>query len=142
MIAVPDLEYTVRIGALDSGSAEAVRRGTLEAVRCHDLDDEDVVQIARALHWRAVGHRPDASAEDMVTALFLTPAPAETRALIAAVVDEVYAATETERRIARPADSPGLAESWMLGWRLTVALELVQGEELDIAAQRDRESAP
>jgi hypothetical protein len=30
----------------------------------------------------------------------------------------------------------------MLGWRLTIALELVQGEELGIAAQRERESAP
>ena len=142
MIAIPDLEFTVRIGALDPDSAEAVRRGTLEAARRHDLDDEDVVQIARALHWRAVGHRPDASAETMVAALFLTPAPPETRALIAAVVDEVYAASETERRVARPADSPGLTDSWMLAWRLTVALELVQGEELDIAAQRERESAP
>ena len=142
MIAIPDLEFTVRIGALDPGRAEAVRRVAFEAGRRHDLDDEDVLQIARALHWLAVGHRQDVSAEDMVAALFLTPAPPETRGLIAAVVEEVYAATEAERRIARPPDAPGLAESWMLGWRLTVALELVQGEELDMAAQRDRESAP
>jgi hypothetical protein len=141
MIAVPDLEFTVRIGALDSGRAEAVRRVTLEAGRRHDLGHEDLLQVARALQWLAVGHHPDASAEHMVAALFLTPAPPETCALIAAVVDEVYAATEAERRIARPPDSPGLTESWMLGWRLTVALELVQGEELDIAAQRERESA-
>ena len=142
MIAIPALEFTVRIGALDSGRAEAVRRVTLEAGRRHDLGHEDLVQVARALHWLAVGHRPDASAEHMVASLFLTPAPPETCALIAKVVDEVYAATERERRIARPPDPPGLTDSWMLGWRLTIALELVQGEELDIAAQRERESAP
>ena len=142
MTAIPDLELTVRIGALDSGRAEAVRRVSLDAGRRHDLDHEDVLQVARALHWLAVGHRPDASAEYMVASLLLLPAPPKTCALIAAAVDEVYALTATERRTARPPDSPGLDESWMLGWRLSIALELVQGEELDIAAQRDRESAP
>jgi hypothetical protein len=142
MTAIPDLELTVRIGALDQGAAEAVRRFTLEAGRRHALDHEGVLRVARALHWLAVGHRPGASAEHMVASLFLTLAPPETCALIAKVVDEVYAATETERRTARPPDPPGLTDSWMLGWRLTIALELVQGEELDSAARRERESAP
>jgi hypothetical protein len=141
MTAIPDLELAVRIGARDQGAAEAIRRFTLEAGRRHALDHEDVLRLARGLHWLAVGHRPDASAADMVASLLLIPAPRETCALIAAAVDEVYALTATERRTARPPDSPEL-DSWMLGWRLTMALELVQGEELDMAAQRERESAP
>ena len=141
MTAIPDLELTVRIGALDQGAAEAIRRFTLEAGRRHALDPEDVLHLARGLHWLAVGHRPDASAADMVASLLLIPAPPETSALIATAVDEVYALTATERRTAHPPDSPEL-DSWILGWRLTVALELVQSEELEIAAQRERESAP
>ena len=142
MNVIPDLELTVRIGALDPGAAEEVRRFALGAARHRGLSDQDGLHVARGLHWLAVGHRPDASAEHMVASLFLMPAPPETYALLATALDEVYAATAAERRAAGPPDPLGLTDSRMLGWRVTIALELVQGEELDIARRRTSESAP
>jgi hypothetical protein len=142
MIAIPDLELTVRIGALDSNTAEAVRRVALEAADRLGLDDEDVLYVARGLHWLAVGYQADASAEHMVAALFLTPALPETSALIAAALDEIYGATAAQRGAAHPPDPLGLTDRGLLGWRLTVALALVQGEELLSAWDREQESAP
>ena len=141
MIAIPDLELTVRIGALDANSAEAIRRVALDAAERLGLDDEDVLYVARGLHWLAVGHQADASAEHMVATLFLAPALPETSALIAAALDGIYGATAAQRRAA-PSDPLGLTDRGLLGWRLTVALALVQGEELLSAWDRERESAP
>ena len=142
MIVIPDLELSVRIGALNPVAAEAVRRFALVASRLRGRDDQDGVHVARGLHWLAVGHRPDTSAEHMIASLFLTPAPPETSALLAAALDEAYAATAAEREAVGPVDPLGHTGRRMLGWRVSIALELVQGEELRIARRRTSESAP
>lgn len=142
MIVVPDLELTVRLGALDPGTVAAVRGLALDAARRRDVRDLDGLYVARGSHWLAVGHRPDASAEHMVASLFLTPAPPETNALLAAALDEAYAATAGEREATRPMDPLGLTDRRLLGRRVTIALELVQGEELKIARHQTPESTP
>jgi hypothetical protein len=142
MIVVPDLELTVRLGALDPGTVAAVRGLALDAARRGGLRDPDGLHVVRRLHWLAVGHRPDSSAEHMVALLFLTPAPPETYARLAAALEEAYADTAAERGADGPGDPLGITDRWRLGRRVSIALELVQDEELKIARRRTSESAP
>lgn len=136
MITVPDLELTVRIGSPDPPTSAALR----SVAGWSGLGHGDAVDLVRGLHWVALGRAADAPAAAVVAALMLTPRSAATCDRIGADLDEVYAATAAHRLVSCPSDPPGMTGARMLGWRLTIALDLVHDEERESA--RTSEQAP
>jgi hypothetical protein len=119
MGTIIDPELTVRLGALAPDEAARIQDYATAAFLWRGLRQAEALEVARGLHWRAVGHDPDAPATEVVDALSLHPlAPAE-RDRLAARLDARCDLDPT------PTTRPGLDDFRRLGRRLAVALDLL-----------------
>ncbi|MHC1558772.1 hypothetical protein ACR9E3_07440 [Actinomycetospora sp. C-140] len=118
MSTIIDPELTVRLGALSPDDVARIDRYATAAFLWRRLTQEDALEVARGLHWRAVGRAPTAPSAEIVTALALQPPTAAERDRLAAVLDAVAPAEA-------PPGAPGPEDHRRVGHRLSVALNLL-----------------
>jgi hypothetical protein len=114
MSKILDLELTARVGALDAETAEAIENHATAAFLWRGLSQLDALDLARGLHWLAVGHREDCTAPDMIAALALGPLPAPVRDRLGAHLHSTYVAGEARQRSLCPPDRLGLGDGRLL----------------------------
>jgi hypothetical protein len=117
MTTIIDPELTVRLGALHPDEAARIHEYATAAFLWRGLRQDDALDVARGLHWRAVGRDPTAPAGEVVAALALHPLAGAERDRLAGLLDVLHRPG--------PAGPPGLEAFRRLGRRLSVALDLL-----------------
>ncbi|MEJ2890114.1 hypothetical protein [Actinomycetospora aeridis] len=123
MNAITDPELDLRLGVLDAAETERIRTYATAAFLWRRLSQADALDVARGLHWRAVGRDVAAGAAEVVDALSLVPAADAERTRLAAVLAmhwQVDHAADTGSP-----DTPRLDDLRRLGRRLSLALGLL-----------------
>ena len=124
MNTIIDPELTLRLGSLDATGTARLEKYATAAFLWRGLRQDDALDVARGLHWRAVGRDEQASAEEVVTALTLHP-------LADAERDRLAAALAVQWRLDRSSTTTpvgprlGLDDFRRLGRRLSLALNLL-----------------
>ncbi|GAA4872577.1 hypothetical protein [Actinomycetospora straminea] len=124
MPTVIDPELDVRLGVLDAAETERVDRYATAAFLWRRLSQADALDVARGLHWRAVGRDLAAGAPEVVDALSLVPPSAAERARLAAVLAIRWRLEHTGPEPGAPG-TPRLDDLRRLGRRLSLALNLL-----------------
>ncbi|MDD7942333.1 hypothetical protein PHK61_28350 [Actinomycetospora lutea] len=124
MNAITDPELGLRLGVLDAAETDRVRRYATAAFLWRRLSQADALDVARGLHWRAVGRDVAADAAEVVDALALVPPLPTERARLAALL-----ATHWQLDHAGPdpgrTGTPRVDDLRRLGRRLSLALDLL-----------------
>jgi hypothetical protein len=119
MTTIIDPELTLRLGALPPTEATRIQEYATAAFLWRGLRQDEALEVARGLHWRAVGRDPTAPAAEVVTALALIPLADPERDRLAALLD-------AHCRPGPPVTArPGVEDLRRLGRRLSVALNLL-----------------
>jgi hypothetical protein len=119
MTTIIDPELTVRLGALHPDEAARIDRYATAAFLWRGFRQAEALEVARGLHWRAVGRDPTAPAAEVVTALALVPLARAERDRLAALLD---ARCPLDPPVAA---HPGVEDFLRLGRRLSSALNLL-----------------
>jgi hypothetical protein len=119
MTTIIDPELTVRLGALHPDEAARIQECATAAFLWRGLRQEEALDVARGLHWRAVGRDPTAPAAELVAALALQPLSDTDRDRLAALLD---ARCRPEQPVAA---RPGVEDFRRFGRRVSVALDLL-----------------
>ncbi|MFC5137735.1 hypothetical protein ACFPK1_05795 [Actinomycetospora rhizophila] len=123
MTTITDPELDLRLGVLDAAETERVERYATAAFLWRRLPQADALDVARGLHWRAVGRDLGAGAAEVVDALSLVPPPDAARARLAAVLTTHW---QLDHTAPEPiAGTPRLDDLRRLGRRLSLALNLL-----------------
>lgn len=117
MTTIIDPELTLRLGALDADGTARLEKYATAAFLWRRLSQADALDVARGLHWRAVGRSEGAPAEEVVEALSLHPLAGAERDRLAGLLDVLDPPVA-----ARPA---GLDDFRRLGRRISLALNLL-----------------
>ena len=118
MSTITDPELDLRLGVLDPVETARVGRYATAAFLWRRVSQADALDVARGLHWRAVGRGPDATAAELVTALALHPLGDAERDRLAATLDAQC------RRVPVVAQ-PGVDDFRRLGRRISRAVNLL-----------------
>jgi len=124
MTTIIDPELTLRLGSLDPAETARLEKYATAAFLWRGLRQDDALDVARGLHWRAVGRDEQAGAAEVLTALALHPlADAERDRLAAALavrwrLDRSSATTPVGPRL-------GLDDFRRLGRRISLGLNLL-----------------
>jgi hypothetical protein len=119
-----DPELDVRLGILAEDDAERIRHYATAAFLWRGFSQDDALDVARGLHWRAVGLDPAAPATDVLATLALEPLDAQLRERLAILLDLHDEAARTAG-----AGAPGPGDHARLGRRIGCALGLLRLQE-------------
>ncbi|GAA4930655.1 hypothetical protein EV188_102440 [Actinomycetospora succinea] len=124
MNAITDPELDLRLGVLDAAATERIREYATAAFLWRRLSQADALDVARGLHWRAVGRDLAAGAAEVVDALSLVPPLGSERARLAAVLTTHWQLDHAGPDATSPG-TPRLDDLRRLGRRLSLALNLL-----------------
>ncbi|MEJ2861195.1 hypothetical protein [Actinomycetospora flava] len=125
MPTITDPELDVRLGVLDAADTERIDRYATAAFLWRRLSQPDALDVARGLHWRAVGRDVAADAGEVVDALCLVPPPDAERARLAAVLTTHWQLDHAGPDRAIGDGAPRIDDLRRLGRRLSLALNLL-----------------
>jgi hypothetical protein len=125
MSTIIDPELTVRLGALHPDQVVRIHDYATAAFLWRGMRQAEALEVARGLHWRAVGLDPGASSAELVTALSLHPLDDPERDRLAGLLDVQCRLDHGYRSGDAPGERPGLDDFRRLGRRLSLALALV-----------------
>jgi hypothetical protein len=121
---IVDPELDVRLGSLPADDAGRIERYATAAFLWRGFSQDAALDVARGLHWHAVGLDPAAPAGEVLAALALEPLDGPTREHLAILLD---LHDQTEDDAAAPPDRrPGPREHARVGRRITCALALLR----------------
>lgn len=124
MTTIVDPELTVRLGALHPDQAARIHEYATAAFLWRRLRQAEALDVARGLHWRAVGRDPTATAAEVVTALALHPLADTERDRLASLLDVQCRLDHGDR----PRTGSGVDDFRRLGRRLSLAVALLGTE--------------
>lgn len=118
MTTIIDPELTLRLGSLDPTETARLEKYATAAFLWRRVSQADALDVARGLHWRAVGRRADATAAELVTALALHP-------LCDVERDRLASTLEAQCRRVPVVAQPGVDDFRRLGRRISRAVNLL-----------------
>ncbi|MDF2978307.1 MAG: hypothetical protein K0S40_3035 [Actinomycetospora sp.] len=137
MSTITDPELDLRLGVLDAAESARLEEYATAAFLWRRLTQADALDVARGLHWRAVGRDVGAGAAEVVDALSLVPPPDAERARLAAVLTTHWQLDHAGPDPG-PTGTPRLDDLRRLGRRLSLALNLLDSART-IAVEHPRE---
>jgi hypothetical protein len=128
IVEILDPELSLRLGSLTRLSA---RR--LEKIATHEfiagLSQTQAFDLARAMQWLEAGHQVDCASEEMIATLALHEVSEERLEGLVADLDTAYTLTLPRQLSELQTTSPKLLKIVLLGWRVSLALELLRQYE-------------
>ncbi|NMO92709.1 hypothetical protein [Actinomycetospora sp. TBRC 11914] len=127
MITIVDPELDVRLGSLAADETDRIQRYATAAFLWRGFSQDEALDVARGLHWRAVGLDPAAPAGEVLGALALEPLDEPLREHLAILLD---LHDRADPGGPGPDDgAPGPRDHGRLGRRITTALALLRLQE-------------
>ncbi|GAA4802105.1 hypothetical protein GCM10023200_44030 [Actinomycetospora chlora] len=123
MTTIIDPELTVRLGSLHPDEVARIHDYATAAFLWRGMRQAEALEVARGLHWRAVGRDPDPPAREIVAALALHPLPDADLDRLAGLLDAHDRVDD--RREGRAGTRPRIEHHRRTGRRLAAAVILL-----------------
>lgn len=123
-----DPELSLRLGSLDSLRARSLEKIATERFIA-GLSQMQAFDLTRAMQWLEAGQQADCTSTEMIATLALHKIPEERIEGLAVDLDTAYTFTLPRQRSELQASSHKLPQMVLLGWRISLALELLRQYE-------------
>lgn len=123
-----DPELSLRLGSLDTLSARRLEKIATERFIA-GLSQMQALDLARAMQWLEAGQQADCTSKEMIATLALHDIPEEKIEGLAVDLDTAYTFTLLRQRSELQARSRKPPQMVLLGWRISLALELLRQYE-------------